>query len=469
MEMCPGRASAMQYSLCGKMDARAGEKLCCKEKLWGEMQMQRTMGYIRAIVSRILFIGVSVQILLGLLWMFWAFDDRQDFVGSVYGDWLDSYLKGLPYEPVMYLLQVCVAFGAGYWLIEGLGVRRLFWKIWGSLALLTYPFAMQCHMTILPDSLAFSCFLLLLAAGLKHKKTIYLFWLLSALFLPEYLYFGAVPVIAFFFVSAKLQDGFKKIGTELLMIGVVVVMVLGFHNLSSTEHHSLEEAWFCRTVWSSFYQFYPDWPEEVRASITDEEYNAIRTLPENMTKILLPKVKDVLGEENAREWFGKFGTFVFKANREQILSEILKDAGGYMMPQTLVQMRLAGQGGASYCTRNYEIMRAGHPLLTRYYVDYSGIWFVTGAILMFLVLVIVFVGKIVTRQSVDLRDKKSRQWVLPASLLSGILMVIWYTLMEPNLWDPKKALFVGELWILAMVLETIAFEKEDTSAYRNSW
>jgi len=132
-------------------------------------------------------------------------------------------------------------------------------------------------------------------------------------------------------------------------------------------------------------------------------------------------------------------------------------------------MRLAGQGGASYCTRNYEIMRAGHPLLTRYYVDYSGIWFVTGAILMFLVLVIVFVGKIVTRQSVDLRDKKSRQWVLPASLLSGILMVIWYTLMEPNLWDPKKALFVGELWILAMVLETIAFEKEDTSAYRNSW
>ena len=126
--------------------------------------MQRTMGHVRAIVNRILFIGVSVQILLGLLWMFLAFDGRQDFVGSVYGDWLDSYLKGLPYEPVIYLLQICAAFGAGYWLIEGLGVRRLFWKIWGSLALLTYPYAMQCHMAILPDSLAVSCFLLLLAA-----------------------------------------------------------------------------------------------------------------------------------------------------------------------------------------------------------------------------------------------------------------------------------------------------------------
>ena len=415
--------------------------------------MQKAMGHIRAVVSRILFIGVSVQILLGLLWMLLAFDDRQDFVGSTYAEWLDGLFSGVSYEPVVYLLQLGVAFWAGYRLLEGLGVRKIVWKVWGSLALLTYPYAMQCHMAILPDSLAFSFFLLLLAAGMKGKKTVYLFWLLAALFLPEYLYFGAVPVTVFFVLSVKKSGNFKKIGLELLLIGMVAVMAVGSHKLSGTEHEGFGEAWFRRTVWSSFYQFYPDWPQEVRDAITEEEYNAIIKLPENMTRIAIPKAETVLGIEQAGKWFGEFGTFVLKANREQLFSEVVKDAGGYLVPQVLVQLRLGGQGGSSYCARNYEIMRAGHPLLTAYYVDYSGSWFVAGMVLRVLELVIAFAAgaKVAGQRPSITQEKRSRQWLLSAGLVSGLLMVIWYTLMEPNLWDPKKALFVGCLWFFVML------------------
>ena len=412
------------------------------------------MGHIRAVVSRILFIGVSAQILLGLLWMLLAFDHRQDFVGSAYAEWLDGLLSGVAYEPVIYLLQLSIAFIAGYQLIESLGARGIFWKVWGSLALLTYPYAMQCHMAILPDSLAFSFFLLLLASGLKHQKKLYLFWFLSAIFLPEYLYFGAVPAAFFFFSSAREKGNFKKIGTELLLIVSVVAAVLGVHKLASTEIGSLEEAWFRRTVWSSFYQFYPDWPEEVRDEITIEEYNAVPNLPENMNKIVLPKVKAVLGEKNAREWFGEFGIFVFKANRDQILADVVKDAGGYLMPQVLVQLRLSGKGGSSYCGRNYEIMRAGHPLLTGYYVDYSAIWFVVGMICILLM-------KMMSGKESCRNYKPEKKGMYVAGLLSGLLMICWYTLWEPGLWDPKKALFVGVLWILVMGLAATVVEKEN--------
>ena len=73
---------------------------------------------------------------------------------------------------------------------------------------------------------------------------------------------------------------------------------------------------------------------------------------------------------------------------------------------------------------------------------------------MVLMAVMAFLNRIVTKQSVDLKEeKRSRQWMLSAGLLSGILMVTWYTLMEPNLWDPQKGLYVGSLWILWIVNE----------------
>ena len=49
MEMYPDRVISMQYFI-----------------MWEETKVLRAVGHVRAVVGRILFIGVSVQTLLGL-------------------------------------------------------------------------------------------------------------------------------------------------------------------------------------------------------------------------------------------------------------------------------------------------------------------------------------------------------------------------------------------------------------------
>ena len=79
---------------------------------------------------------------------------------------------------LMYLLQLGAAFLAGDFFLRSFsGIfsggfswkegsrngRERFWSLWRALALLTYPFAMQCHMAVLPHSFMGSLFLMMLS------------------------------------------------------------------------------------------------------------------------------------------------------------------------------------------------------------------------------------------------------------------------------------------------------------------
>lgn len=426
--------------------------------------MQRAKEHIRAVLSRILFMGVSAQIFLGFLWMFLSLDDRQDFGANAYAGVLDGLLPGVSYEPVVYLIQLGVAFIAGYQLIGSFGISRIWEKVWGSLALLTYPYAMQCHMAILPDSLAFSCFLLLLAAGVKKKKSIYVYWILSSIFLTEYFYFGLVPVVVCLFRNVKEAVLPKKKWGEMVLFAAVIVLAVCMQNGKEAEKNDhLEAAWFRRTAWSSMSHFYAYWPENVRNAITEEEYNSIRLVPENVERILLPKVESVLGEEEADKWLVEFGNFVVKENDRQFIKDVVKDAGGYLLPNVFVQLRLDGKGGSSYCNRNYEIMRQSHPLITGYYIQYASWWFMTGmlgTVLMFLTGLVA--GKAV--KNVAGSVEKSRWWLWRTGIVSGLFMIGWYTFWTAGLWDPKKALFIGCIWILWTLRNVVwCSEKKEAS------
>lgn len=448
---------------------------------------QKPFGPVRAVVSRILFIGVSVQILLGLLWMWVSFDNVQSF-GETVGYlevsesllW-DEYtgilyplllrlirsLAGIPWEPVLCLLQLCAAFWAGYCFVGAAGVQKPLWKVWGSLALAAFPMSMQCHMAILPDSLAYSCFLMMLAGVVGTVRTsakgcdarrlawIYLCWLLAALFLPEYLYFGAVPTACFLIWEIRKQrksgdrGSLRRLGSHFLIAAVFLGLILSVNALTQVEgsrgkvHASWEAAWFRRTAWTSLAPYYPHWPQEVKDALSDEELGMAINAPEKMKTLLQPRVEQALGEEAAREWFGEFAALAYGKNYPNIHSEMLTDAAAYLFPPVAAQMFLEGRGYASYCCRNYEIMREAHPRLTAYYMSYSAWWFTNGVVLAALAALLCCGEK---------TGQKPAVFPIFICVVTAGGMIAWYTLQEAGLWDYKKALLVGGLWMTGMAL-----------------
>lgn len=488
--------------------------------------MRNAVKYIGAVVSRILFIGLSVQVVLGLLWMCCSFDGVQEFRASGYYleaadsllcdeytgilypfilmlvKWLGESVR-VSYASIMYLLQIALAFVAGYYFVSSTGVKEKFWKLWGSLVLLTFPMTMQCHMALLPNSMAYSCFLLLLAGVAELYVQPYICWILAALLLPEYLYLGAVPVVllVIYYIIGSLRGakeqpvtmgsdlGIQRRGIRghaiiyhLALMVVSVGLIAGVNALTLVPgsqgrvHNSVEAVAFRRCCWTDFSSTYYYWPEELRAAVSDDLLAEIVKEAENLDYYFMPKAEEVMGAEAAEEWFGMVAKGLFAKNYKLILYETAIDAVGYTVPTVLTDILLGGKDYSSYGMRNYEIMRQDHPLLTRYYMDYSIWWFYVGFALA--------AGLTVLRALVALlcgrRQQKSYArecepeglrcrvrvgavkggFSLCVCIFGAAAMVAWYALQNTGLWDYKNALFVGGLWMLWMIKGAYAGTRE---------
>ena len=54
-------------------------------------------------------------------------------------------------------VQILFAFYSGVVFLRSFGGTAKKWfPVWGSLGLLTYPFAMQCHLAVLPNSVGYA-------------------------------------------------------------------------------------------------------------------------------------------------------------------------------------------------------------------------------------------------------------------------------------------------------------------------
>ena len=128
--------------------------------------MQKACRVLVQVAGRFLFIGISVQILLGICWgvrafgLFPEFGDSylwlkaadtlvcDDYMGIGYPLFLVlakgiESISSIPYTFFVYTAQLLVAFLAGIVFLQACGVtgNRAF-LYWGSLGLLTFPCAM---------------------------------------------------------------------------------------------------------------------------------------------------------------------------------------------------------------------------------------------------------------------------------------------------------------------------------------
>ncbi len=451
--------------------------------------MRRVVKAAAAVTGRMCMIGFSIQIVLGLFWMLCNFAGFQKFgdtylyeqvskdflcdpnVGILYPVLLlfargIEGLFGVSCHCVMYALQLAVALYAAHAFLQAVYPSGRPANLWGSLAMLTFPMAMQCHLAVLPESLTGSMMLLELAwtwAALKGGKEIRsmdlariaVFWLVGALLQPEYLYLGAVPVALVFLYGLVCFSPKKptQIANHLIIVVSFAGIILGMNDLTQTKDAcgrgtlSLNAALFSRFSWSTADKTYEDWPQEVRQCLDPDQVRETFFYADNMLRVAGRAVEESYGAERAEELFGQVARLSYSRYRDRILHEMAWDAAGYVFSPPISVLLLRGRGYDSYTTRNYDLMMNRTPALASRYFHYSGWWFGL-ALVMAAALQALFwlraLGRLRGERGGTLFGRKAFFWGI--LLLTGVGMTIWYTMRGGGMFDYKKTIVIGCLW-----------------------
>lgn len=380
--------------------------------------VKKAAGHMRAVMKGMIFIGFSVQIAWGAVWMCCNFGQVQDFGepdGALYGG-LFRLLGGNP--QAIYLLQILAAFFTGYFFLQKLWPRGRLLAIWRGLALLTVPFAMQCHLAVQPYSLIGSLFLLLLLLGVPRGKI----WRNLVL---------AVVCIA----------------------GMVVLSGVADTDWRLEPGHSFEGAMASRFAWPTVWNDLDRYPRELQEMTAEVAWEA-SIAPGNM-KLFYEAVESQAGAEQARSYYLQMAKVAWDCHASMVIRQVGWDVLGYAVGPVIFQRQMAGEAYASYSGRNYEIMRSWAPVVTRNYVDYGCWWFGCAVILAGLSAVTGMIedgGK--GRDSSGSQDNgerrySSREWGVFLGIClsaSGILIAL-LVLRGAGQMDYRAAIAVNELWL----------------------
>lgn len=416
--------------------------------------VKRAATHMSAVVRGMLFTGFTVQILFGLMWTCRNFGHVQNFGEAesvLYGAIL-RLAGGIP--QIMYLLQTVFAFWAGYYFLErlqpaGRGRAGKLWAVWRVLALLSGPFAMQCHFAVLPFSFMNSLFLLMLsfvlqAAARKERAPDKLDELGKS---GRREYTSDKPGKS----KRKASDGRRWRIPVLLALAVLcgglAAAVSGVADTANREKpgSSMEAAMASRLAWPTIWTDYSRWTEDLQEITRDVAWDA-SFLPGNMER-LEAVIEENTSPETAKSYYLQIARTGWDAHASMIVRQIGWDVLGYAVAPVIVQLQLRGEAYDSYTGRNYEALSEKTPVLVRNYVDYYSWWFVAS-------LFLTFVSVILEHLKGDkIRWKSVAASTLICLLFSGILVGI-LTMRGAGIMDYKYTVAVNQLWFVPALMLT---------------
>lgn len=442
--------------------------------------------HILIILKGVLFIGLSVQTVLGIVWMCYNFSHVPQFGESLFYMQASRTLRcdeytGILYplllwivrrnHYVVYVIQLAAAYAVSHRFL-GVFLSGRNWKaVWGSFALVTIPVALQCHMAVLPCSFAVSLLLLelaLLAEAVreKEKRTLRRLaqlsscWLLLALLLPEYLWLGAVPVALFHLAFCRVRKEDKRIKYYgLLLAAIFAGMAVGVNSLTQTEG-----AWgrlkktplmtlTQRVAWSNLQQDYDIWPEEMQDYVEWTIVVGAAYYADDMDNRFFPAAEQsvsdgVITRRQADEFYLTVTKVAWNRHKAAIIKEIAWDMLGYAASPAFLQLFLMGRG---YDTgiRNYDFFLEYTPRLSKFCMDYGSWWFCAAAGLSVAVLGLRLLYRLLYGRGE--RGKGTAPAVLCCLVTAGA-MILWYTAEGAGLFDYKKTAVIAALWMAWAVL-----------------
>ncbi len=407
--------------------------------------VKRAAAHMAAVMRIILFIGFSIQIALGLVWLFCNFGNVQDFgePDSALYEWLFG-LAGKNHR-VMYLLQLTAAFWAGNCLCGSLGAgsgspegeehscngsgkgSKSFgglWKLWSGLVLLTFPFALQCHLAVQPYSFMASLFMVLLSfpvKSLRGRRT-----------------------------GSRAAGGWKRRTGRLAGAAVCAGLLVLLSGATDREHReepgrSFEAAMASRFAWPTIWNDRVYWTEDLRQIATDDVLWEIAYYPHNMEK-LQARLEERAGKDGAKAYYLQIAKTGWEIHSSMVIRQIGWDVLGYMITPPVFQQQLMGNAYDSYTGRNYEVMRDHKPMLTRYYVDYACWWFGWMLVLVF--------GLTAIRMFL----KRTPGWrkrmisLICCLIFSGVCSAI-LAMRGAGIMDYRLTIAVNELWLIWALLQ----------------
>ena len=426
------------------------------------------------LIKKIMLLLAAVQVLLGGMWMVCNltfmpdFQETRDALKASETFLFDEYMGVLYpvllrlfsvfgtffYVPV-YVLQVGVATWSYYYLLRSFVGSG--WFVWlGVGYLVTFPMILQCHMSVLPYSLAISLLVILIPEikGLMEKKEtipkkrlfiIAVLWLLIGLLVPDYGVIAAFLVVPGFVLAAWKQK--KRLLLYFCVALVTMATIFTTLSLAQTPgsygrvQRSVNSVLWTRFAWPYFERDGYYWDHKTWITFEEDEWGWASMYPENAIYEFGPKIERVVGKEKANDIFGEMAKFSSKiGKKEHLLSlgrDVLANAGGPFA----IQYQLSGRG-VSYTGWNYYQMQGNTPDLTRYFVKYALCSFG----FMFVVTICIFACK-----------RKRYEWskiikkTMPVFLTLGV-MVLWYTMTGNGMQDYLKVMPVLFAWCILPVL-----------------
>lgn len=410
--------------------------------------------HIVCVLRRMLFIGVSIQIILGILWCITNIGGLQEF-GEV-----PLYVeKGRSF---IYLFQLAIAGWAGYFMMGVFACEKedkssRLCRIWGALGVMTIPGVMQCHLALLPNSIVCSLYMIMLSLGVRLLRNdiahpagelakIGGLWLIAGMLMPEYRLLGGVLVLTVVILTLVKTKGKSYL---LLVFAAFTGMILGLSALMPSAGNSIALRAVSRMVWPHFVENHGAWPIEITNVMSPKAAEEISRTADAVFLEFAPMMEEALGADNVDAVYWRLAKTMADIHTREIVQRIFWDGTCHVFSPYLLTRQLEGVGYQSYSGRNYEIMKAQTPGLTELYVSYEGWWFVTG-------IVLAAITCILTIQ----KGKKRFGTEMGPLFVGAFAMVIYYTMQGSGIMDYKQTIFVSVLWMLWICIHALPDKSE---------
>lgn len=449
------------------------------------------MEHVKGVLRAMLVCGMVVQILLGLAWMIVNMGGLQTFQESMVlltgeGD-LSTLHSGVLYRClagllsshlwILYGLQLAAAFGAAYALLSTLmQTETRTFRILGTLALMTIPQSMQCHLAVLPWSLGTSLLMGETAIWLKRfkgrgmsddnscipTKMLFIFCL-TLLILPMYGWFMLPLLTAALW---RLGNGKQRRSRWICMLVALALCLLtvtvncGWR--PSDWNRRLAASALSRCSWPYFQDNYELFPMDIHEAIGLVTAREVSAYADGVERVLIPKLESLYGEQETTDILWKLTGICLRENLRTDIKNVIWDMAAYHATPPILAMQLKGRAYDAYSGINYEQMVTRAPLLTRYYVTYGGRWWWVMLVLAAGIRLCRWLsGRTLRGKRNDVDSSKRitgsryRDFVwrwLPVGI--GVeWMILSCVLRGSGIMDYKKTLWVTVFWYLAVLYQ----------------